>query len=148
MRRTALAVGLVFVLAACGVDDSPPSESSAQEQLLKYTQCMRDNGVALPDPVEGQPGSMYEGVDQSSPAFQQADKVCAPILAGLVEERSQQNSEDAEQQQDEMLELAQCLRDHGIDVPDPVPGAETPFGDSLDRTDPATAKALEECTKQ
>jgi hypothetical protein len=144
MRLAALAI--VLVLTACAEESPPPAEGS-QDLLLQYAQCMRDNGVQLPDPVDGQPGSMYEGVDQESPAFQQADEVCSPILQGTVEERKQQNSEDAEQQQDEMLSLAQCLRDHGIDVPDPVPGAETPFGDSLDRTDPATAKALEECTR-
>jgi hypothetical protein len=110
--------------------------------MLKYAQCMRDNGVSLPDPVEGKAGSLYEGVDQDSPAFTSADAVCAPILQGIVDDRKNKGGTE---DQDEMLALAECLREHGIDVSDPVPGAEKPFGDSLDRTDPAVAQALGEC---
>jgi predicted small lipoprotein YifL len=146
LRITLPVVALMFSLAACGGDgtEDKPAEKSAetQELLLKYAQCMRDNGVQLPDPKEGDPGSMYEGVDRNAPAFQSADAVCGPILQGVVADRQEQGGE---QQQDDMLALAQCLRDHGIDVKDPVPGAEKPFGDSLDRTDPAVATALQEC---
>jgi hypothetical protein len=144
MRIALLAVALMFALMACASPEKPQEEGSqSQELMLQYAQCMRDNGVQLPDPVDGQVGTMYEGVDQESPAFVQADEACSPILQGIIEERTQQ--QDGEQQED-LLALAQCLRDHGIDVADPVPGAEQPFGDSLDRTDPATAQALEECT--
>ena len=136
---------LVLVLAACGGEDVEDKPSETQQLLLQYAECMRDNGVQLPDPVEGDAGSMYKGVDQSSAAFLQADSVCQPILQGVVEDRKQQ---DGGPQQDEMLALAECLREHGIDVADPVPGAEKPFGDSLDRTDPAVAKALDACVQQ
>jgi hypothetical protein len=147
MRMLFLAA-LVLVLTACGGNEETGEKpDETQQLLLQYAECMRDNGVQLSDPVEGDAGSMYEGVDQNSPAFQQADKVCEPILQGVVEDRQQQGGQDAEQQHDEMLALAECLREHGIDVADPVPGAEKPFGDSLDRTDPAVAKALEECVQ-
>lgn len=139
---------LVLVLTACGGGEEGGEQPNETQQLLsQYVECMRNNGVQLPDPVEGDAGSVYEGVDQETPAFLQADKVCEPILQGVVADRQQQGGQDAEQQHDEMLALAECLREHGIDVADPVPGAEKPFGDSLDRTDPAVAKALEECVR-
>jgi hypothetical protein len=149
-RRCLPLMALLFAVTACGSEGSgeaPSQGSETQQLLLKYAQCMRDNGVSLPDPVEGEAGSLYKGVDQDSPAFQSADAVCGPILQGVVDEREGQNGEDPAEQQEEMLALAQCLREHGIDVPDPVPGTEKPFGDSLDRTDPAVAQAVEACAQ-
>ncbi|GAB3430390.1 hypothetical protein [Actinophytocola sediminis] len=144
-------VALVFALTACGADSSgekPADQGSESQQLmLKYAQCMRDNGVELPDPVDGSAGSMYEGVDQASAAFQSADEVCSPILQGVVDERKNEGGGDDAAQHEELLALAKCLRDNGIDVPDPVPGTSKPFGDSLDRTDPAVAQALGKCTQ-
>jgi hypothetical protein len=149
LRIGLLLVALLFATAcgSDGADDAPSQDSETQQLLLKYAQCMRDNGVSMPDPVEGEAGSLYEGVDQNSTAFQSADAVCGPILQGVVDERESQNDEDQAQQQEELLALAKCLRDNGIDVPDPVPGTEKPFGDSLDRTDPAVAQALEKCAQ-
>lgn len=141
-------VALLLAATACGSDGTggePGQESETQQVLLSYAECMRDNGVSMPDPVEGDAGSMYEGVDQESAAFSAADAACGPILQGVVDERESQNGEDQAKQHEEMLALAQCLRDNGIDVPDPVPGADKPFGDSLDRTDPAVAQALDAC---
>ncbi|TDV37759.1 hypothetical protein [Actinophytocola oryzae] len=148
MRRVGFLLGaLLFAVTACGSDgpEPQPEESSESQQLmLKYAQCMRDNGVDLPDPVEGKAGSLYEDVDQDSQAFTTADKVCSPILQGLVDDRAAKDGGQGPDE-DQMLELAECLREHGVDVQDPVPGAEKPFGDSLDRTDPAVAKALAAC---
>jgi hypothetical protein len=142
MRRVGFLLGaLLFAVTACGAGGSDPKPDETQQLMLKYAQCMRDNGVELPDPVAGKAGSLYEGVDQDSPAFRSADAVCAPILQGIVDDRKADSGEN----QDEMLALAECLREHGVDVQDPVPGAEKPFGDSLDRTDPAVAQAIEAC---
>jgi hypothetical protein len=139
---------MILALAACGDDSNEGSggkdQNQNQETLLKYAKCMRDNGVQVPDPAGDKPSSIYDGVDQNSAAFKAADKVCSPLLKGIVEGRkNDQGDTDAEQQK--LLTLAKCLRQHGVDVQDPVPGAEKPFGQSLDRTDPATAKALAAC---
>jgi len=128
-------------------DDTATTTTSAtsDDVLAQYAQCMRDNGVELPDPEPGNPGSLYVGVDKDSPAFTSANKVCGSILQGVVENRKNQSGEDQEEQHDKLLALAQCLRDHGVNVPDPQAGAEKPFGDSLDRTDPRVSKAIQEC---
>jgi len=146
------ATALLCALTACsggGAQGTPqtgsPSSKTQSDVLLQYAQCMRDNGVQIPDPKPNDPSSLYVGVDKNSPAFQSANKVCGSILQGVVEDRKNNNGKDAQQQQDKLLALAQCLREHGVDVPDPVAGAEKPFGDSLDRTNPAVAKAIQAC---
>lgn len=138
-------IGLVLLgaLAACG--SQPPASTPQSDVLLKYATCMRDNGVQLPDPAPDDPSSLYAGVDKSSAAFQSANKVCGGILQGVAEDRKKAGGKDVQQQQEKLLALAQCLRAHGVDVPDPVAGAEKPFGDSLDRTNPAVAKAIQAC---
>ncbi len=143
------ATALLCALTACGTDGpqqaGSPTSKSQSDVLLQYAQCMRDNGVQIPDPKPNDPSSLYVGVDKNSPAFKSANKVCGSILQGVVEDRKNNNGKDARQQQDKLLALAQCLREHGVTVPDPVAGAEKPFGDSLDRTNPAVAKAIQAC---
>ncbi|MFE9765992.1 hypothetical protein ACFYPC_15945 [Streptomyces sp. NPDC005808] len=123
-------------------------QDDTQEAMLEYAQCMRQNGVQVPDPQAGDPGSLYDGVDTAAAAFKAADKDCAHLIAGIVQDREKQDPEQAQENQEELLALAKCLRAHGIDVSDPVPGqADGPFGKSLDRTDPAAATALKACQK-
>jgi hypothetical protein len=153
MKRFIGGLVLLCALTACGngggssgtQQTGSPSGETQSDVLLQYAQCMRENGVQVPDPEPGDAGSLYAGVDKNSPAFQSANKVCGPILQGVAEDRKNNNGKDAQQQQGKLLTLAQCLRDHGVNVPDPVAGAEKPFGDSLDRTNPAVAKAIQAC---
>jgi len=56
-----------------------------QAQLLAYSKCMRDHGVAnFPDPVfQGASVSLNvpDGVDPNSPTFQAAQKACQSLMA-------------------------------------------------------------------
>jgi len=158
-----LVLPLVLLLAACGGSGDGEGEGTeaqeagqsgqsqqdkTQDAMLEYAQCMRNNGVQAPDPQPSDPGSLYDGVDTTSAAFTAADKSCAHLIAGIVQDRQKQDPEQAKENQEELLALAKCLRAHGIDVSDPVPGqTDGPFGKSLDRTDPAAAKALKACQK-
>ncbi len=56
----------------------------AQEQMLKYVSCMRENGVPkFPDPEGGRLRlSPQMGVDPDSPEFKQAEKACKDVLPG------------------------------------------------------------------
>jgi hypothetical protein len=149
LLRAGAALSLVLMVAACsggGGSDGGTTDNKTQDVLLQYAQCMRDNGVNLPDPVAGDPGSLYQGVDKSSASFVAANKVCGHFLEGVVQERDNQDQQDQQQQDDQLLQLAQCLRQHGINVKDPVPGQG--FGTDLDRTDPTVAKVLQSCQQQ
>src|SRR5262245_19335389 len=130
-RVAALAV-LPFVLTACGTagdDDgiasaAGPSGSpgaaarpsaSASPDALKFAQCMREHGVDVADPAPGSDriqirinGKPDEGKMQSA---QQACKQYSPIGNGpaAIDPAFQ----------DAVLKYTKCMRDHGVDMPDP-----------------------------
>jgi hypothetical protein len=160
--RTALMAGvaLAFVLAGCGSESAdpgiasvggnsqPPSTSSTQqgntdEQPRKFAKCMRDNGVNVPDPgPDGGMGGM-QGVDRTSPAFQKAMDACRSMLPGGGD-----LSKLDPKMLDQLTQLTKCLRDNGLDVPDPDPNSPTLGMEgmaNLDRESPAFKKAMEAC---
>jgi hypothetical protein len=140
-------VALALLAAGCGgssssgdegvasiEDDSatPAAETSGettgseatdpQQAMLDYAQCMRDNGIDFPDPDFSGGGGLFQiggegsDIDPSDPDFQAADEKCQPILE---DSRPQLSEEDQQAMQDAFLEYAQCMRDNGIDFPDP-----------------------------
>jgi hypothetical protein len=179
--KKALAAGLilcsVLALAACGGNadgegaevaslDTTPTETQAetqttttsddpQEVLLAYTECMRDEGIDLPDPDFSGGGARITigpgGVDPDDPDFQAAQEKCAPMLEGL---RQNFDEEDRQAMQDAALEFAKCMREHGIDMPDPdfseaAPGRRGSGGafrfGGVDPDDPDFQEAREAC---
>jgi hypothetical protein len=77
-----------------GQAPSPAAQAKQQDAFLAYAQCMRQHGIAMPDPkfsngrVEmrlGSPGQ--RGPDPGSAVFKAADKTCHPKLAEV--EKSQ-----------------------------------------------------------
>jgi hypothetical protein len=87
--------------------------------MLAYAKCMRENGVDFPDPQPatggGGAGIVALPADFNSPKWQAADKACQSFLpnGGVMDPVANQ------QFQDQMLAYARCMRDHGIDFPDP-----------------------------
>jgi hypothetical protein len=83
-------------------------------QALVFAECMRDNGVDMPDPGPGQQGlgEAFQSVagDYDEATLEQAITACEDLLPQYASE---------EQHTDEiMLDLAECLRDQGLDVSD------------------------------
>jgi hypothetical protein len=67
----------------------PPSAAERQkmtEATLKWAQCMRSNGVSVPDPTSGPGGAIKIGPGQgpgpNDAAFQRADTKCRHLLPG------------------------------------------------------------------
>jgi hypothetical protein len=70
-------------LAACGGEENAPARSPDAEMKqaeLKFAQCMREQGVDMPDPKGGHPD--FGSVDRTSPEFQKALPKCQPLLTG------------------------------------------------------------------
>ena len=97
-----------------------------EDAMLEFAECMREHGIDMPDPqivTEGgeRGGAMVvegEGIDGDADEFREADEACSPIMEdarGSMEIDPEQEAEMRE----EMLEFAQCMRDQGIDYPDP-----------------------------
>ena len=139
LRWLALVALAVLGLSGCGGESGPkvasanggaggaqPSASATPveqgEALRKFAQCMRDKGIDLPDP-EVQPGGgvlMRRGegsaINPGDPKFQAAMEQCRSLLpnGGVPPTLS---PEELEQQR----KFAQCMREHGVDMPDPDP---------------------------
>lgn len=129
------------------------SEKSTQDILLEFTQCMRENGVDVPDPTfdeNGQPqlGGANQAIDPSDPKFQAALQKCQSILQGIQQQFTPENQQAL---QDAALKYAKCMRANGVDVPDPDfsgnggPGQGGAFGGNIDQSDPDFEAANEKC---
>jgi hypothetical protein len=145
---TMAAAGLLALLGACGSGDDDtassdvaslddggsPSDSTAEdtatdgsgspedrgEAMLEYTQCMRDHGVDMEDPqFDSESGEIVlESTPENEDEIEAAQEACQPTLEdamGDIEVDPEQVAEMREQ----ALEWAQCMRDHGVDVPNP-----------------------------
>jgi hypothetical protein len=122
--KTLLATGaLVLATAACGGNgDQPsatPTTTARDAQAVKYSQCMRENGVPdFPDPVDGRiqlRGQQGSDLDPESAGFKKAQEACKqyePVGPG----KDGQNG----QQQAQALKWVQCMRQNGVpNMPDP-----------------------------
>ena len=149
-------------------EDSTDADLSDEELLLRFADCMRENGVDFPDPVveaDGtvrfgfRPGAGGAGAAQDlarDPDLPAAREACEDVLEGLSFGPGSGNF-DTTELQDTLLRFAQCMRDNGVDMSDPDlsnfgPGGnrdngqgDGPFGGGIDFEDPDVAAALEVC---
>jgi hypothetical protein len=159
---TLAALAFAGLLGACGGDDDSSEAGSddvasasdgesneqdqsddddqadTEEELLDWVECMRDEGIDMPDPTRDADGNLVingNGIaiggggagtstnDASEePPFtpeemEAAEEVCGPppgLGAGDI------SDEELQEMQDSALEFAECMRDEGIeDFPDP-----------------------------
>jgi hypothetical protein len=123
-----IAAALTLTVAACGADPSSNGGSAAdretkmQDAALKYARCMRENGVDMPDPKLEQGGIRMTSPKGVSPSkMRTADEACHKIMDAV----KPPEMSEAEQKEfrDAALANARCMREHGIDFPDPTFGA-------------------------
>jgi hypothetical protein len=81
---------------------------------LEYARCLREHGVDLPDPVNGRFEFRSQRGDQEK--LEQAQRACQDILQDAAPPISEE--EEAEMRE-AALEFAECMREHGVDMPDP-----------------------------
>jgi len=109
---------------AGSVPVSDPPSTDPEEAMLDYVECMREHGIDMPDPEPGGGIAMQVGEGENNPAdLQEAEDACQPLLeaaAGVIEIDPEREAEMREQ----MLAYAECMREHGIEMPDPQ------FGDN------------------
>lgn len=127
-----LAAG-ALTIAACGSGgggDSAESAAEQEEAQLEFAQCMRDHGVEMEDPKPGQrgvvlgvtkakgsgPGVKSTGIDPNDPATKKALAACKGKLGEMGQPPS---PEEQEEFKEDALAFAQCMRENGIDMPDP-----------------------------
>ncbi len=158
--------------AAAVADDAP-----TEQEILDWVECMRGEGVDVADPTvdadgnlvlgrgpgggAGRPGAAAGGPTGAQfvfSAFQKGIETCGqpPRAGGSFTDSDRQGFQDA------ALALAECMREAGIDFPDPDfsaigPGGGAaaggtggtgaprgPFGD-VDLSDPKVSAAMDTC---
>ncbi len=133
-RALALAAAALMALGACsgsdddGADGATPAEAEddtggatetgatdEDAQALVFAECMRENGIDMPDPAPGQDGffdAFHGVVDQyDQTTIQEAITACEGFFPTYVAGGHGGDDEAT-------LALAECLREQGLDVPD------------------------------
>lgn len=174
--RLAALVALAFALVtACGAGGSAgnkvaslssaaaaPSDQqqagdgrSDEDKIRDFTKCMKEHGVDIPEPTNapapkaggstgGGPGIVIQGAGPDKEKIDKANEACKSLLPN----GGKPPKLDA-QQLDEARKMAKCMREHGINMPDPDPNSPgMMFGQGEgDRVDPEVMKkAAEECS--
>ena len=122
-----------------------------QDAMVAFAKCMRENGVDFPDPGSG--GGLMIGpdsdIDPEAPEFKAAEAECKPILDEAEDSMPKPSEDELAAMRDQMLAFAECMREEGIDFPDPTFGEggriEAPAGD---REDPDFRAAEETCSEK
>jgi hypothetical protein len=106
-------VVLAAALAACGPGGTQAKAPNDQQKALTaYTDCLRQHGV----PVAGNGTITIQGGNGPSQSqIQAAQQACQSLRPKGV-----QTSGGANQQYDRLLQWAGCMRQHGVNVPDPT----------------------------
>lgn len=108
-----------------GNGPSPEEQVKAEEAALNYVECMRGEGIDMPDPEFEEGGGIGiamevgEAGGPSQAELEAAEEKCGPLLEEGMPKRDMSPEEKAELQ-DQLLEMAQCMRDRGHDFEDPV----------------------------
>ncbi|MEU0884970.1 hypothetical protein ABZ345_40795 [Lentzea sp. NPDC005914] len=119
-KSIALLFALLLALTACG---GKPADSEAKKDdkgdMVKFAQCMRDNGVEMPDPkddgqghvaIEAVPGGEAPDMEKMNAAHE----ACKKFLPNGGEFKP-----PSPEEQDKMRQQAKCMRDKGYNWPDP-----------------------------
>ncbi|MGW3963065.1 hypothetical protein ACWED2_24825 [Amycolatopsis sp. NPDC005003] len=143
IRTAVAAIGAALLLAGCGAkaDDgskvasiSTPSKTggptaadnsgkSDEDKIREFTKCMREHGVDMPDPKPAGDGNgvaigiQGEGADKDK--IDAAQNACKHLMPNGGEMKP-----PSAEELDKMRKDAKCMRDHGIDMPDPDPAGK------------------------
>ncbi|WP_433299145.1 hypothetical protein ACQP2F_45410 [Actinoplanes sp. CA-030573] len=149
-----LLVLLVLVTAGCGGNhDEPtatPTTADRQAQAVKYSQCMRENGVpSFPDPVDGRiqlRARKGSDLDPESASFKKAQETCKQYQPAGAEQQGPGGA-----QQEQALEWVRCMRENGVPkMPDPQADGRMLLGpdNGVDPESPAFKEAQRKCRDQ
>jgi hypothetical protein len=167
VRLTAIVGIAMLALTACGSDsddtgdvasisgdtgDSDADSADTEQEALEWAQCMRDEGVDIPDPETDEDGNLRMGRVQVGPGgidpedFEAAREVCGEPPG------REMSAGDQSEMQDAALEFAQCMRDKGYDWPDPEFNEDGgmmfkrgPGDGQIDMEDPEVQADMNEC---
>ncbi|GAA1664685.1 hypothetical protein ACFTSF_13275 [Kribbella sp. NPDC056951] len=164
MRKTTLATAalaaVVLMLTGCGgnapdtqvasgsgaqsqatAPTSAPPSLSRDEMAVKFTQCLRENGLDVPDPEPGK-GPLLKFGPESGVSREQVDKA----MEACRQYNPQADSAPDPQQEENGRKYAECMRKNGVEkFPDPKPGQRGVMIGPEVGDDPDFQKAQDAC---
>lgn len=115
-----------------GKNKNSDDKKSPEDAMLAFARCMREHGVDMPDPDTsgGGPGVVtfsagaavaggsHAKLDADTSKFGEAHEACKDLMgdAGPINMSPEQQQE----MQDQALAFSRCMREHGINMPDPT----------------------------
>jgi len=166
MGRRAIMGGLLVVviavgLSACGSSATSSTSASGStndparyQARLNLAKCLRGQGLNVPDPSPnaGPAGGggvfrSLQGVPQTK--VQGAMTACKQYVAAAFPRLNASPAQQAQFRQ-AFVKFAECMRSHGVNIPDPSTSTGGGFGfrgafGSVDRNSPAFRTALTAC---
>jgi hypothetical protein len=156
-------------LSACGSSSSASGATAASsgaggsstartQARLNLAKCFRAHGINVPDPSPGGGaaggggggGGVFRSLNNYPKAqVQTATTACKSYLAQAFPQANLSPAQRAQVQQ-QLVKFAQCMRSHGVNVPDPTFNSGGGFGfrqafGSVDRNSPAFQTASKAC---
>lgn len=136
-----IAVGLALGIAACGSSSgaSATTGSATGAQFtarLNFAKCMRTHGVNVPDPASSGGPAGGGGFFRVLRNYPQAQRTAALQACQTYLRQSFPTLSPAQLQQfrQQAVKYAECMRKHGVDIPDPTFNGPGPGGFGLGRT--------------
>jgi hypothetical protein len=107
------------------------AKQEMQDAALAFARCMRQHGVDMPDPTFDDSGGGGMMIKQGGPAsstgarpddatMKAAQTACQPILDKAQQDMPRPSPAEEAKMRDQALKFAKCMRDHGVDMPDPT----------------------------
>jgi hypothetical protein len=150
-RIVVLIMIIAAVLAGCGTPEytgkkvatlrtegkPPPATQvkSDEDRIREFEKCLAEHGIVYPKSAEE-----AQDFNPDTETMMDADAACRHLLPN-----GGQPPPLDPKQLDEMRAQAKCMREHGIDMPDPDPNNPYPAFGGANVDQEAMQKAFEEC---
>jgi hypothetical protein len=135
-------------------------KKSPEDAMLDFARCMREHGIDMPDPDTSSGGGVmtFKAGGASSGAtaieidgdkFREANEACKDLMGDVGP--INMTPEQQQEMQDQALAFSRCMREHGVNMPDPTFGAKGEMmmkigeEDGIDPTDPKFEEAQQAC---
>jgi hypothetical protein len=145
-----LAASTLAALGACSEEESSGGGSSRAEMReagVEFAQCMRENGVDMPDPEPGGGLMLRAGPGDDPAAIERAQEKCRKHLEDV--RPPEMSDEQQAEFRERALAFARCMREEGIDMPDPTfeGGGRVRMRAGGNPEDPAFQAAEQKCRR-
>ena len=133
--------------AAAATPSTAAAAGDRTDQLRQFAQCMRDKGVDVKDPQPGRRARRHRRHGRRDRPQRPARHPGVPGVPVQAAQRRPAARGSTPQQVEIFRQFAQCVRDHGVDLPDPTAdgGLQAPTGGLAALQSPAFQAALVAC---